>query len=79
MFRGPQMLRFTDIVKGFINDFFEIAKLEALYELELCHGAYSRATNLMWFAFCNCSSPQSKEKQISTVPSAKQGVPRGLG
>lgn len=41
------MLRFTDIVKGFINDFFEIAKLEALYELELCHGAYSRATNLM--------------------------------
>lgn len=47
MFTGPQMLRFTDIVKGFINDFVNIAKLEALYELEVCRGAYSRATDLM--------------------------------
>lgn len=35
----------------------------------------------MRFACCSCFSPQSKEKQISTVPRPRKsrGLPRGLG
>lgn len=35
MLTGPQMLRFTDIYEGIDKWLAEIAKLEALYELEI--------------------------------------------
>ena len=81
MFTGPQMLRFTDIREGIDKWFSWNSETGGIVWIRnyVMEPTLEPLICLMWFALCSCSSPESEEKQISTVPLAKQEVPRGWG